>query len=224
MTTSAITTDTSALVAELGGSSDVTVDYMFGIGNVKDSDAVYFQYMGDDQLQALVSASGRPQTRIGNVFLTGVTIADDVYKEAGFAGDKLNVFLQTQSGATIMLTAGLTTIWSQCIMTALMGLADNAAMTHLITIDTWKGNSKMRPCFAAVRDGQVKMTNDYLYEALREARSDRNKELQTKLMREAVAAVSAALGGDVQEAVVTEVPEEVTEFWFADTYKFGCMA
>ena len=212
MTTSAITTDTSALVAELGGSSDVTVDYMFGIGNVKDSDAVYFQYMGDDQLQALVSASGRPQTRIGNVFLTGVTIADDVYKEAGFAGDKLNVFLQTQSGATIMLTAGLTTIWSQCIMTALMGLADNAALTHLITVDTWKGTSKMRPCFAAVRDGQVKMTNDYLYEALREARSDRNKELQTKLMREAVAAVSAALGGDVQEAVVTEVPEEVTEF------------
>ena len=212
MTTSAITTDTSALIAELGGSSDVTVDYMFGIGNVKDSDAVYFQYMGDDQLQALVSASGRPQTRIGNVFLTGVTIADDVYKEAGFAGDKLNVFLQTQSGATIMLTAGLTTIWSQCIMTALMGLADNAALTHLITVDTWKGTSKMRPCFAAVRDGQVKMTNDYLYEALREARSDRNKELQTKLMREAVAAVSAALGGDVQEAVVTEVPEEVTEF------------
>ena len=212
MTTSAITTDTSALVAELGGSSDVTVDYMFGIGNVKDSDAVYFQYMGDDQLQALVSASGRPQTRIGNVFLTGVTIADDVYKEAGFAGDKLNVFLQTQSGATIMLTAGLTTIWSQCIMTALMGLADNAALTHLITVDTWKGTSKMRPCFAAVRDGQVKMTNDYLYEALREARSDRNKELQAKLMREAVAAVSAALGGDVQEAVVTEVPEEVTEF------------
>ena len=212
MTTSAITTDTSALVAELGGSSDVTVDYMFGIGNVKDSDAVYFQYMGDDQLQALVSASGRPQTRIGNVFLTGVTIADDVYKEAGFSGDKLNVFLQTQSGASIMLTAGLTTIWSQCIMTALMGLADNAALTHLITVDTWKGTSKMRPCFAAVRDGQVKMTNDYLYEALREARSDRNKELQTKLMREAVAAVSAALGGDVQEAVVTEVPEEVTEF------------
>ena len=206
MTTSAITTtDTAALVAELGGSSDTTVDYMFGIGNVKDSDAVYFQYLGDDQLQALVTASGRPQTRIGNVFLTGVTIADDVYKEAGFSGDKLNVFLQTQSGASIMLTAGLTTIWSQCIMTALMGLADNAAMSHLLTIDTWKGTSKMKPCFAAVCDGQVKLTNDYLYEALREARSDRNKELQTKLMRDAVAAVSAALGSDVQEVLVSDV-------------------
>ena len=206
MTTSAITTtDTAALVAELGGSSETSVDYMFGIGNVKDSDAVYFRYMGDDQLQALVTASGRPQTRIGNVFLTGVTIADDVYKEAGFSGDKLNVFLQTQSGASIMLTAGLTTIWSQCIMTALMGLADNAAMSHLLTIDTWKGTSKMKPCFAAVRDGQVKLTNDYLYEALREARSDRNKELQTKLMRDAVAAVSAALGSDVQEVLVSDV-------------------
>jgi len=213
MTTSAITTtDTAALIAELGGSSETTVDYMFGIGNVKDSDAVYFQYLGDDQLQALVSASGRPQTRIGNVFLTGVSIAEDVYKEQGFEGDKLNVYLLTQSGKTIMLTAGLTTIWSQCIMTALMGLADNAALTHLITVDTWKGTSKMRPCFAAVRDGQIKMTNDYLYEALREARSDKNKELQTKLMTEAVAAVSAALGGDVQEAVVSEVTDEEISF------------
>ena len=112
MTTSAITTDTASLVAELGGSSDTTVDFMFGIGNVKDSDAVYLQYLGDDQLQALVTASGRPQTRIGNVFLTGLTIADDVYKEAGFKGNKLNVYLMTQSGKTVMLTAGLTTIWS----------------------------------------------------------------------------------------------------------------
>jgi hypothetical protein len=111
-----------------------------------------------------------------------------------------------------MLTAGLTTIWSQCIMTALMGLADNAAMSHLLTIDTWKGTSKMKPCFAAVRDGQVKLTNDYLYEALREARSDRNKELQTKLMRDAVAAVSAALGSDVQEVLVSDVTVKDNEF------------
>lgn len=212
MTTSAITTDTSALVAELGGSSDVSVDYMFGIGNVKDSDAVYFRYMGDDQLVALVSASGRPQTRIGNVFLTGVTIADDVYKEAGFAGSKLNIFLQTQSGVSIMLTAGLTTIWSQCIMTALMGLADTSALTHLLTIDTWKGTSKMRPCFAAIRDGSVKVTNDFLYEALREARSDKNYAKVEELMRQAVDAVSAELGGDVQEAVVSEVADEEVSF------------
>ena len=192
----------------------MTTDFTFGIGNVKDSDAVYFQYPedGGDQMTALVSASGRPQTRIGNVFLTGVSVADDVYASSGFEGSKLNVYLMTQSGKTIMLTAGLTTMWSQCIMIALMGLADNAALTHLITVDTWKGTSKMKPCFAAVRDGQVKMTNDYLYEALREARNDRNKELQTKLMRDAVAAVSAALGGDVQEAVVSEISDEEVSF------------
>ena len=212
MTTSAITADTAALVAELGGSSAQTCDYMFGIGNVKDSDAVYFQYMGDDQLQALVGATGRPQTRIGNVFLTGVEIADDVYKEAGFSGDKLNVYLRTQSGVTIMLTSGLTTIWSQCLMTALMGLADAAAMDHLITIDTWKGTSKMKPCFAAVRDGQNKVTNDYLYEALKEARSDRNKAKVEELMRKAVATVAQAMGGDVQDVVVDTVSDEEVPF------------
>jgi len=213
MTSSAITpADTTALVAELGGSSNQTTDFMFGIGNVKDSDAVYFQYMGDDQLQALVGATGRPQTRIGNVFLTGVEIADDVYKEAGFEGNKLNVYLRTQSGVTIMLTSGLTTIWSQCLMTAFMGLADTAALTHLITIDTWKGTSKMKPCFAAVRDGNVKVSNDFMYEALKEARGDRNKAKVEELMRQAVSAVSAELGGDVQDVVVNEISEEEVSF------------
>ncbi len=63
------TADTSALVAELGGQASQSVDFMIGVGLVKDSDAVFFQYQGDEQKTALMEASGKPCTRIGQVFL-----------------------------------------------------------------------------------------------------------------------------------------------------------
>ena len=88
MTTANLTDNTAALVAELGGSSQQTVDIMIGVGLVKDSEAVFFQYEGDEKVSALMQASGRPVTRIGNVRLTGLSIADDVYAEAGFSGSK----------------------------------------------------------------------------------------------------------------------------------------
>jgi len=189
------TADTSALVAELGGQASQSVDFMIGVGLVKDSDAVFFQYKGDEQKTALMEASGKPCTRIGQVFLTGLTIIDNVYEDAGFSGSKLNVFLETQSGKTLMLTSGLATIWSQCLMTCLMGLCDSDALDHLITIDTWKGTSKMRPCFAAVRDGAVKVTHNETYQALADARTDRDKAKTDAIMRGSVELISAKLAG-----------------------------
>ena len=198
--------DTASIVAEFGGSSQQTVDMMIGVGVVKDSEAVFFQYVGDDQTSALVQPSGKPVTRIGNVQLTGLSIADDVYAEAGFKGDKLNVFLTTQQGRTVMLTSGLTTIWSQCLITSLQGLAEEGGLDHIIAIDTWKGNSKMKPCFAAVRDGQRKVSSNELYQALADARSDRDREKTEKLMRDAVEVINAGLvNASMQDAVVREV-------------------
>jgi hypothetical protein len=196
------TVDTTALVAELGGQPTQTVDYMIGIGLVKDSDAVFFQYMGDEQKTALMEASGRPVTRIGNVYFTGLTIIDDVYADAGFSGSKLNVFLETQNGRTLMLTSGLSTIWSQCLMTALMGLFRTESLDHLISIDTWKGTSKMKPCFAAVRDGAVKVTDNETYQALIDARSDRDKVKIEAIMRDAVEVINTA----IETSAVAEVP------------------
>lgn len=208
MTTSINTVaDTAAIVAEFGGSSQQSVDMMIGVGVVKDSEAVFFQYVGDDQTSALVQPSGKPVTRIGNVQLTGLSIADDVYAEAGFKGDKLNVFVTTQQGRTVMLTSGLTTIWSQCLITSLQGLAEEGGLDHIIAIDTWKGNSKMKPCFAAVRDGSRKVSSNEMYQALTDARSDRDREKTEQLMRDAIEVINAGLLNESMQEVDAVVLE-----------------
>ena len=204
VSTANLTNDTAALVAEIGGGSAPTVDVMIGVGLVKDSEAVFFQYQGDDTTQALVRDNGKPVTRIGPVRLTGLTIADDVYKDSGFDGSKLNIFVETQSGKTVMVTSGLTTIWSQCLITGLMGLADTQQLDALIAIDSWKGNSKMRPCFACVRNNGNKVTSNETYEMLGEARGNRDKAAQSKIMRDSVALINESLTG------IPAVIEEVT--------------
>ena len=213
MTTANLTENTAAIVAELGGSSQQTVDIMIGVGLVKDSEAVFFQYEGDEKVSALMQASGRPVTRIGNVRLTGLSIADDVYAEAGFSGSKLNIFVETQSGRSVMLTSGLTTIWSQCLMTSLMGLITDNAIDHLICIDTWKGNSKMKPCFAAVRDGQRKVTSNEMYQSLMDARSDRDRAKTEAIMRDAVDVLNAALGQGPVEVAEVKVDPDAAELF-----------
>ena len=204
MTTSIVKPDTASIIADISsGGAAPTVDVMIGIGLQKDSEAVFFQYQGDDNVQALMYDSGKPVTRIGNVYLTGLSIADDVYAEAGFSGSKLNVFVETQQGRSIMITSGLTTIWSQCLLTSLQGLSDADALGHLIAIDTWKGNSKMKPCFAAVRDGAVKVSSDVMYQALADARADRDKEKTEALLRDTVDVINAQING--VPAVVEEL-------------------
>lgn len=196
MTTSIVKPDTASIIADISsGGAAPTVDVMIGIGLQKDSEAVFFQYQGDDNVQALMYDSGKPVTRIGNVYLTGLSIADDVYAEAGFSGSKLNVFVETQQGRSIMITSGLTTIWSQCLLTSLQGLSDADALGHLIAIDTWKGNSKMKPCFAAVRDGAVKVSSDVMYQALADARADRDRAKTEALLRDTVDVINAQLNG-----------------------------
>lgn len=55
VSTASMTDATAAIVAEVGGSSTNQVDIMIGIGLVKDSEAVFFQYVGEDgNSQALV--------------------------------------------------------------------------------------------------------------------------------------------------------------------------
>jgi hypothetical protein len=218
MTNTLAPVSVASIVAEFGAEDQQTADIMLGIGLQKDSEAVFFRYEGDDKINALVHPSGKPVTRIGNVYLTGLTIANDIYKDAGFSGDKLNVHLETQNGTTVMLTAGLTTIWSQCIVTSLQGLADEDCLTHLIGIDTWKGNSKMKPCFAAVRDGQRKISSNVMYQALADARADRDKAKAEALIRDAVECINALVtGNDIQPAVVADLDDTTTD---TDTTEF----
>ena len=203
------TTDSAALVADFGGSDSTAVDYMIGVGLVKDSDAVFFQYQGDDAKQALMQPNGKPVTRLNNVVVTGVSVADDVYENKSFKGVKLNLFVRTQSGHNVMLTSGLTTLWSQCIVTALMGLYAEHGLNSLVNIDTWKGNSNMGTCFAAIRNNGRKVSSQAMYDDLYQARSNNRSEIDL-LMRNAIALLSAALNEDavidVPEAANAEIP------------------
>ena len=76
------TASTSALATELMSEmigSDSSVDMMIGIGLNKESDAVFFQYLGEETVpSALMLPSGKPLTRLANVRLVGLTVVDDV--------------------------------------------------------------------------------------------------------------------------------------------------
>lgn len=205
MTTSMIATaDTSSLVSEFAGGSQSDVEMMIGIGLVKDSDAVFFQYIGENgEPHALVLPSGKPLSRMQNVALAGISVAEDVGE---FKATKLNLFLETSSGRTVLLTSGLGTIWSQCVITGLIAMLDGGDVTCPFNLDTWKGNSKMRPCFAALRVGQTKMSDNDTYEQLREARSADDEAKILQIMRDAVQILSHAINPEsVDVAVSSEV-------------------
>ena len=210
MTNSAITpVDNSALLAEFSGGSNTDVSMMIGIGLVKDSEAVFFQYLGDEQAPKALTmpSSGRPLTRLANVTLAGIDVADDIGE---FKSTKLNLFLQSSQGRVVMLTSGLTTIWSQCVLNGLMGLYHSYDLNTPIQLDSWKGTSKMRPCFAAIRCEGAKVSDQELYEMLTEARGDRDNAKVEQLCRMAVKTLREGLGVvepvdvTVQDNVVTD--------------------
>ncbi len=208
MTNNAIVPTTTEILSEFTGGSTSEVAMMIGVGIVKDSDAVFFQYVGGESApQALtMPSSGRPLTRLANVRLTGISIAEGVGE---FNSVKLNLYVQSSAGRTLLLTSGLTTLWSQYALTGLMGLYQQYMVDQQFTLDSWKGTSKMRPCFAAIRAAGQKVNDDNLKELLIEAKSDGDKELTEKLLREAVNTINTALGGTVQQAEVTVDTTEV---------------
>lgn len=205
MTNLAVRPDTTALISEFAGGSSSDVSMMIGVGLVKDSEGVFFQYLGEEQQpSALMLPSGKPLTRMSNVRLAGIEIAEDIGE---FKSTKLNLVLETTAGSKVMLTSGLTTIWSQCVLTSLMGLYNSYSTDDYFQLDTWKGTSKLRPCFAAVRVSGQKISDQETYDLLRDARSDRDNALVQQLCRNAVTQLQAVIG--VQPVVVEETKEEI---------------
>jgi len=201
MTTLA-TVDNTAIISEFAGGNTSDVSMMIGIGLVKDSEAVFFQYLGEEQTpSALMMPSGRPLTRLANVTLAGVEIATNVGE---FNSTKLNLYLQSSAGRTVMLTSGLTTIWSQCILNALMGLYNSYDLTTPFQLDSWKGTSKMKPCFGSIRIDGNKISDNELYEMLADARGDKDYTKVEQLLTNAVTMLKKGLG--VDEVVVEEAP------------------
>ena len=211
MTTSALSVDTTSVLAEFAGGQSSDIAMMIGIGLVKDSEAVFFQYVGDEQTpQALMLPSGKPLTRMGNVRLAGISIAEDIGE---FKSTKLNLILESNAGNQIMMTSGLTTIWSQCVITALMGMFNSYDLETPFQLDTWKGTSKMRPCFAAIRCEGQKISDQMLYDQLRDARADRDNAKVQSIMRDSVEILAAAISQvPVEVAIIESDKKEEGDF------------
>ena len=201
--------DNTAIVSDLvAGGQQPEVGMMIGVGVNKDSDAVFFMYRGEDQEPAALTipTSGKPLTRLGNVFVTGISIAEDV---GTFKSTKLNLFLTTNSGNVILITSGLTTIWSQCVLTGLMGAFESGNLQLALTLDTWKGTSKMKPCFAYILSGDLKMSDTDLYEQLKDARADRDQRKVETICRDCVSILSHAISPSQVE--VSTLVDKTTE-------------
>ena len=197
-----VSTAGAALLDEFSGGQTSDVDMMIGIGLVKDTEAVFFEYLGDDEEPAaLMRKNGRALTRMPNVVLSGIDIAEDIGE---FKSTKLNLYLNTGAGRTILVTSGLTTLWSQCIVTCLMGMLKGGDLTCPFHLDTWKGTQGLKPCFAAIRVGETKMSDNELYSLLSDARGDRDKQKVETLMHNAVQQLRAPFTTD--EVAVTVAP------------------
>lgn len=197
------------LITEMVGSSS-SVDMMIGIGLNKESDAVFFQYLGEEQTpSALMLPSGKPLTRLANVRLVGLTVADNV---GAFNSTKLNVYIESTAGRQVMLTSGLNTLWSQYLVSGLMACFNEFSLDQTFTLDTWKGTSQMRPCFSAIRQAGNKMSCQMLTDQLKEAKADRDSERTLKIMRDAVEIIhNSVTGGAVEPVSVAEPTTTVTE-------------
>ena len=127
------TTDiATSILNEFDGGSSTEIDMMIGIGLVKDSDAVFFQYTGEKQHRALLRpTTGKPITRLSDVRLSGISVAEDVgqYKQT-----KLNLFLETSAGRQVMVTSGLETIWTQCLLSSLSSGVDSEQASSINSI------------------------------------------------------------------------------------------
>lgn len=211
VSTAALATSTSAIVSEFSGGSSSKVAMFIGIGLVKDSDAVFFQYKeGEETPIPLLEPSGKHLSTLANVTLVDVSIYEpgDDYNTL-----KVNITLESSSGTQVMVTSGLTTFWSQSVIGGLLAMLNGGDITCPFNLDTWRGNRGMiKPCFGAVKINNQILRNDEIYNALLDARADGNKQRIVAIMRDAADVLSAAL--KVTPAVVTL--DEVTNTVPAD--------
>ena len=204
VSTAALTSSTSSIVSEFSGGQSSAVAMTIGIGLVKDSDSVFFRYADEagEQPIALLTATGRPLTTLGNVTLVDVSLYEpgDEYNTL-----KLNLTLQSSAGTQVLVTAGLTTFWSMSIIGGLLEMLRGGDLTCPFNLDTWKGNKgKIKPCFGAVKISGQAMRNDALYNALTDARADGDKQKVTAIMRDSVSVLHGALNVDAVDVSIEE--------------------
>ena len=209
--------ESSAIVAELvSGGEAPEINMMIGVGVVKESEAVLFHYVGNEEPpQALMHPrTGNPLTRLSNVKLVGLDIAKNIGTENA---TKLNVILELGNGNTLLVTSGIQTWWSQCVMAGLFGLFQNGLITESFNLDSYRGKMGRKPIFASIRCADVYSDKD-LYAMLLADRKSKAWESYEQTMSTIVAELNKAFNAasvpqdEVKEVLVEVAPVVAGDF------------
>lgn len=209
--------ESSAIVAELvSGGEAPEINMMIGVGVVKESEAVLFRYVGnEEQPQALMHPrTGNPLTRLSNVKLVGLDIAKNIGTENA---TKLNVILELGNGNKVLVTSGIQTWWSQCVMTGLFGLFQYGLLTESFNLDSYRGKTGRKPIFASIRCADV-YSDKELYAILMSDRKSKAWESYEQTMATIVSDLNKALKSpasaqdEVKEVLVEVAPVVKEEF------------
>ena len=209
--------ESSAIVAELvAGGEAPEINMMIGVGVVKESEAVLFHYVGnEEQPQALMHPrTGNPLTRLSNVKLIGLDIAKNIGTENA---TKLNVILELGNGNKVLVTSGIQTWWSQCVMAGLFGLFQNGLLTESFNLDSYRGKMGRKPIFASIRCADV-YSDKELYAMLMADRKSKAWESYEQTMTTIISDLSKVLiavpvpQDEVKEVLIEIAPVVAGDF------------
>ena len=93
-----------------------------------------------------------------------------------------------------------------------MGLFDTQQLDTPFPLNSWNGDQGMRPCFASIKIGKEKVTDQQMYDQLRDARSDRDSKMIMQIQRDAVSVLRHALGETSPEPVDVVIEEPKSDF------------
>jgi hypothetical protein len=192
----------ASILTEFTGGLSAPVDYdlLIGVGVTKDSDAVFFRYEESKPIALVNPATGKPLQTFKNVTCYGIELVHDI---GTFKATKLNLKLQSTEGSKLCFTSGVETMWSQAVVTALMGIMGSTMHDFNTPFTFWskRGDQGMRPSFANIYLDGERVSDNHMYEQLRDLRSDRDKKGIIRSVTDAVQILSAEISG---------VPTEVT--------------
>ncbi len=195
----------ASILTEFTGGSSAPVDYdlLIGVGVMKESDAVFFRYEDSKPIALVNQANGKPLQTFKDVVCYGIEVVHDI---GTFKASKLNLKLRSPSGSKLCFSSGVETMWSQAVVTALMGIMGSTMYDFNTPFTFWskRGDQGMRPSFANIYLDGERVSDNHMYEQLLDLRSDRDKEGIIRSVTDAVEILSAEISGVPTEVIVLD--------------------
>ena len=156
-----------------------------------------------------MTKAGKPLTRLGSVKLVDIDIVTNI---GTHNATKLNVILESNQGNRILVTSGIQTWWTTCVIAGLFGLLQNGLIDTPFNLDSYRGNKVI---FASIRSGQSYSDQD-LYALLKSDRTDKAWDAYESTVSSIVDTLKKELNTTVEpdtsvEAVDVQVEETAGE-------------